>query len=132
MALIGHASNQVGAATSVLQELTGAGTAAATSSIFALLGSTFADTNDVETAIEAAGDFAITVVNGEANDQNTSFVVLYSDGVNAYLATARQTTADGTQTTYASGALTVANIATIVGVTSIAAGTFVSADFVFI
>jgi Ca2+-binding RTX toxin-like protein len=132
MALIGHASNQVGAATSVLQELTAAGTAAATSSIFALLGSTFADTNDVETAIEAAGDFAITVVNGEANDQNTSFVVLYSDGVNAYLATARQTTVDGTQTTYASGALTVANIATIVGVTSIAAGTFVSADFVFI
>ncbi len=132
MALVGHATNQVAAANSDLLEMSGAAAAGATDSLFVLISDTFADTDAVEDALETGGSRQLTVVNGEANDQYTSFAVLYSDGTNAHLAIAYQTTADGAAVTYAAGSLKVVEIATLVGVTSIAAGTFAAADFVFV
>jgi hypothetical protein len=124
----------VAAGASVIQELTLDGTGgtvnAGNADIFVMIARTLANTDAVETALEAGGDVALTVV--AADDVNTqAFLVVYSDGTDAFLASARVTGANG-DTDFEAGNLTVVNIAKLVGITSIATTDFNLANFTYV
>jgi len=114
--------------TGVVQEVAdqagGAAVAAgAGAEVFVLLGETYANAAAVETGLEV-GDHELTVHTSAA--QNDAFLVVWSDGTDAYLSAATMTT-DGTD--FTTGDLTVTNMAKLVGISSIAAGDFVTANF---
>jgi hypothetical protein len=61
-----------------------------------------------------------------------AFVVVYSDGTDSYVATARVVTDPGTNAVFAAGALTVTNVAKLVGISTIGATTFSASNFEWI
>ena len=92
------------------------------------IGATFAATTDVETALEAGGDRVLTVSSGLAT-VGAGFLVLYSDGTDAYVAVADVAVETADDTDFEANDLAVTNILKIAGVTSIAAGDFADAEF---
>jgi hypothetical protein len=114
----------------VVQELSGAAAVAANATVLVLINSTFANVAAVQTALETGGSRALTI--SAVTDQWDSFIVVYSDGTNTYVANAHQDTETASDTDIEAGDLTVLNLFTISGKTSIATGDFVSANFAFI
>jgi Ca2+-binding RTX toxin-like protein len=114
-----------------IQELSATAAAAANANVFILTGATFANVAAVQTALESGGTRAITGFAGGVVRWDT-FLVVYSDGTNAFLAVAIQdseTTDDGD---FEAGDLTVVNVARINGITWILTNQFnaVNLDFV--
>lgn len=112
------------------QELNGAEVAAADTSFFVIQGATFDSTGAVETALEAAGDFDLTV-HATQTALNDGFIVVYSDGTDAYVALAKIVN-DTAAAHFATGDLTVTNLVKLVGNPSIAVDEFVAGNFDFI
>ena len=110
----------------VVQDLTATAAAGAGATVFNLVGATFANTDAVETALEAGGSFALTGLNA-AVAQYDSFVVTYSDGVDAHVAIATFVANPGA--TISALDLHVVNIATLSGNAAITAGEFVAGNF---
>ena len=92
-----------------------------------MVGATFANTDAVETALEAGGSMPITTGTRFAADDEGFFVV-YSDGTDAYLALAVAPTRPAAAA-IASGELTVDNIVKLSGISSISSGDFANGDF---
>lgn len=122
----GDGSNVAAGAGSVLA-LTGATNISAndTANVFVLSGATYASTGAVETALEDGGGRQLTL----DNDAGDALMVVYQDTAgNVQLATLTITTAN-TADTIAANDSTVANVATLVGVS---VGDLVSANFEFV
>jgi len=101
--------------------------AAANADVFLLVGDTYSSTNDVETALET-GDHELTLhANVALND---GFIVVYSDGVDAYVAMARAAVNPGTD--FAANDLVVTNLVRLVGNPSITSAEFVAANFAIV
>ena len=96
--------------------------------ILVLVGATYSATTDVETALEAGGNRVLTVSSDLAT-VGGSFLVLYSDGTDAYVAVADVAVETADDTDFEANDLAVTNILKIAGVTSIAAGDFADAEF---
>jgi hypothetical protein len=111
----------------LIQEVTADVAAEADATFFVLVGSTFDSTADVENALET-GDFEIGVSDNVA--AGDGFIVVYSDGVDAYVAVARVAVDGGADID--AGDLTVTNVAKLVGNASLTAGEFNIANFDFI
>lgn len=125
-------NNSVGAGAFVMQNIAdqdaGSAVAAAdAASVFQLVGSTFASTSAVEDALET-GDYELTIAAGVADKDG--FIVIYSNGTNAYVASAHFIVNPGTD--ISSGDLVVTNILEITGVTAIANATFVASNGAFL
>ena len=119
-------SAAIGAATvSLLKAIPAATptTVAAADTIFAM-GSTFASSAALETAIEAGGASAITL--GAASTAGDDYLVLWSDGTNSHVGFYNAGTA---ATTFAASG-TYTELATLTGVAAVAA--YVSANFAMI
>ena len=102
------------------------GSAAATTAGVLVVNGTIATTDALETALEATGDFALTV--GGDTAVNDVFITAYDDGTDSYIATVRVLTTTANNTQFGSGALEATNIVKLSGVanaTSIAAGDWV-------
>jgi Ca2+-binding RTX toxin-like protein len=126
------ANTDVTAAAAAVQVLTGAATAGA-NNVFVLRGTNLLTTGEVEDALETGGAFALTVSGTDAHiEAADAFVVVYSDGADSYVATARVVTDPGTNTAFAAGALAVTNVAKLVGISTIGATTFSAANFEWI
>jgi len=123
------------ASTLATQTITGATVAADGKNVFIMAGTTFSSTDEVETALEASGDFELSLAAAVAGiAQYDAFLVVYTDGTDTYVASAVINTDPGSDQTFASGYLTVGNLAKLVGVSSIAAtgtATFVDGNFSF-
>jgi hypothetical protein len=106
-----------------------------TANVFQLVGSTFADTDAVETALET-GDYELSIAAGVADKD--AFIVIYSDGTHAYIASAHFIVDPGTD--ISSGDLVVTNLLQVSGITAIAGttgtgqtdGTFNAANLAFL
>ena len=96
--------------------------------ILVLIGATYSATTDVETALEAGGNRVLTVSSDLAT-VGGSFLVLYSDGTDAYVAVADVAVETADDTDFEANDLAVTNILKIAGVSSIAAGDFADAEF---
>ncbi len=96
--------------------------------ILVLVGATYSATTDVETALEAGGNRVLTVSSDLAT-VGGSFLVLYSDGTDAYVAVADVAVETADDTDFEANDLAVTNILKIAGVSSIAAGDFADAEF---
>jgi hypothetical protein len=115
----------------VTELVSGADTAVGdAANMFVLLTDTFATTALVETAIEDAGTHEMVITANTVAD-NDAFFIVYSDGTNAYLAAVHATAAQNT-VAFETGETTVVNVATLAGVTSIAAGDILASNFEFI
>ncbi len=118
-----------------IQELTsdGVGSAinAANADVFVITGNTQANVGVVGVGLEAGGDFELTI---DAADDvvGQAFLVVYSDGINAYLAAAYVDTVTAGDTNFEAGDLTVVNLVNLGADTAIAAGEYTSANFDFI
>jgi len=125
----------VAAAASVIQELTLNGAAstvnASNADIFVMIGNTAANTDAVETNLEVGGDVALTI-NAADDVVGQSFLVVYSDGADAFLASVRVNAVGAADTDFEAGNLTAVNIAKLVGISSIAASDFNVANFTWI
>ena len=97
---------------------------AATSVWFNVSG-TYAASTDLETALEIGGDRALTS-NG-AFAAADAFLVTYSDGTDAYVATVSTTAGVADGVTFPAYDLVVTNILKIVGLTDV---TTIHADFI--
>jgi S-layer protein len=117
---------------STVQELTLNGAASAVDAgnvnVFVMIGNTAANTDAVETNLEAGGDVALTIHAGD-DVAGQSFFVVYSDGTDAYLASVRVNAATTADTDFEATNLTAVNVAKLVGITSIATGDFATANF---
>ena len=82
----------------------------------------------METALEAGGNRVLTVSSDLAT-VGGSFLVLYSDGTDAYVAVADVAVETADDTDFEANDLAVTNILKIAGVSSIAAGDFADAEF---
>ena len=100
---------------------------AAGNDILVLISATFAATTDVETALEASGSRVLTVSSDLAT-AGGSFLVLYSDGTDAYVAVADVAAETADDTDFEANDLAVTNILKIAGVSSIASGDFADAE----
>jgi hypothetical protein len=116
-----------GTASSV-QEVTADAAVAAGATVFALVGATFANTSAVEDALET-GAFELSGLNAGVTTGD-GFVVVYSDGTDAYVAIAKFA-ADPVADLVA-GDLSITNAVKLVGNPSITAGEFVAGNFDFI
>lgn len=110
------------------EDAAGAVTLGATDNILILLGATYTAAT-VDTALEAGGGRAVTWSGSPTADAN--FLVVYTDGTDAYLATVNDTDTTN-DTALEAGDATVTVLAKIVGVTSLAAGTFDVSNFAFV
>ena len=123
------------AGASVIQELTLDGNAGAVNAgdadIFVMIARTLASTDAVETALETGGDVALTI-NAADDVVGQAFLVVYSDGTDAFLASVRINAATNADTNFEATNLTAVNLAKLVGVTSIATTDFNLANFTFI
>ncbi|MDB2619846.1 hypothetical protein N9Y18_06320 [Litoricolaceae bacterium] len=106
-----------------VKEITKDTTVAAGDEVFVLVGDTFADTDAVEDALET-GAFEITLA--AAPTAKDMILVLYSDGTDAYLASA---VTGGTNANFAAADLTVTNHVKLVGNAEIATGEYATANF---
>ena len=70
--------------------------------------------------------------NSTATDAGDTFMTLYSDGTDAYLAAAVASAETNADTDFEANDLTIVNLVKISGVTSIASGDFVAADFEYV
>jgi len=111
--------------------ITGAATVANSVDVTVLRGATFASVSDVEDALESGGSFALTVDAAAAN-ANNAFIVVYSDGTDAYVAAVHIVSETTNDTDFEAGDLDVINLVKLVGVSSIGATTFADANFEFI
>jgi hypothetical protein len=119
----------VSAAASTIQVITQAATMGGAKSVFVLSGADLADTDAVETALEAAGTFAVTTGGTIANDDG--FVVFYTDGTDSYGAIATNISGSAvTSTTFAATELQVDNFVKFEGVDDLSA--LVAANLTFI
>ena len=115
----------------VVKELSAAtDISAAANDIHVLIGATFATTALVETALEESGDRDITVA-AAGDAANSAYVVVYSDGTDAYVAVAVAQARNADDADFEANDLNVVNIVKISGITSIAAGDFAASDFNF-
>jgi hypothetical protein len=89
-----------------------------------VLTGTFATAAAVQSAIESGGTRQLTFNTGTA--ANDDIVILYSDGVNSYFAAVNIGSA---ATTITAGASTVTSMVELTGITSIATGDFLAANF---
>jgi S-layer protein len=122
------ASSTADTDTIVIQELTADAAAVANTNVFVLVGATYANTGAVETELETGAreitGVAVAVAVGDA------FLVVYSDGTDAYLAAAYVAVDSGADLLAAD--LTIVNLAKLSGITSIAAADFHIANFDFV
>jgi len=115
-----------------VEVLTGPETLGDGDNVLVISGVSFSSTDDVETALETGGDFALAFVTTDsAMVQHDAFLVVYSDGTDAYVASARIQTDASTNGLFASGALEVEALVRIVGISSIGSTTFVAGNFAF-
>lgn len=110
-----------------LQTITGADTigAATDELLVANLAGNIADTDALETALEASGGLALTTTNAIA--AGDSFLVAYDDGSDTYIATVKSTSGATSGGTFTSGDLTATNVVTLAGVIDVS--TLDAADF---
>jgi len=120
-------SGDISAAASVVKALSAAGTLGATDSIIVLAGETYSSVAAFKTAISAGGSRAVTLAS--ANAAGDAQVFVYSDGTNAHLVAVKDA---GTATSYTASNLTVTEIVTLNGFTSLTATTFAAGNFEFI
>lgn len=127
-------AEDVTAAASVVQVLTGAGAtaAAATANVFALSGTTFSTGSEVEDALEAGGAYELTLGAAGRDLAGNAFIVVYTDGTNAHVAAVHVQAVTAADTNFEAGNLKVVDLATLTGVTTIGASTFNLANFEFI
>ena len=119
------------AGTMTVVEASGATTiSSAANDLIVVVGATFTAAT-LETAFEASGNRVLTI-NAAASDVGDTIMTLYSDGTDAYLAAAVATTETAADTDFEANDLTIVNLVKISGITSIAAGDFVAADFEFV
>lgn len=125
--LIGSQHNVVGTGSSVIAEVTtGGGTIIdAEASVIVLTGTVFSTTNDVETALEAGGSRELTIKTS-GSDIGDAFIVVYSDGTDAYVAYATSASETVSDSDFETGDLAVGNLIKLSGYTSIESGDFVS------
>jgi hypothetical protein len=118
--LVDGDGTSVSAAASTVQVITGAATLGGAKSVFVLSGADLADTDAVETAMEAAGTFAVTAGGAIANDDG--IIVFYTDGTDSYGAVATNVSGSAvTSTTFAATELQVDNFAKFEGVDDLSA-----------
>ena len=111
----------------MVREASAATTLAAGQNIIVLTGATFTNAAAAQTAIEAGGSRALTFAsNTTAADD---IILVWSDGTLGHISLVNIASAAATIT---AANATIADAATLVGVTSIAAGDFVAANFAFI
>jgi len=123
----GNSAAVAAAATVGVRDMGAATTLVAADNIIVLTGATFANAAAVQTAIEAGGTRVLTF--GSATTANDDIIVVWSDGTLGHISTVN--IASGATTITATNA-TVADFATLTGITSIAAGDFVAGNFAFI
>jgi hypothetical protein len=115
-----------------IQELNADGVAgsvnAANADLFIFTGATFASTDAVETALEAGGDTALAINVGD-DVVGSAFMIVYSDGTNAYLASVRVDAVTAADADFESGNLTVTKVANLGANPSITAAEFTAANF---
>lgn len=126
-------SSVAAADATLIQEISASGGTAvvANANVIVLVGTTFANTNAVETALEDGGARELTI-SAAGGDAGSAFPVIYSDGTDTYVAIAYAAAETTNDTVFDSGDLTVVNVAKIVGKTSIAAGDFSNDNFDFV
>ena len=102
-----------------------AATTVAAAQIYLISYATAFTTSTLETALEAAGNLAITTYGiVTAGD---GFLVAYDDGANSYLASVVSAAGAASGATFVSGDLTVTNLIQLTGITD--ASTLTTADF---
>jgi len=121
----------VGAAASVVQLVTGAVAVAANANVFVLQGATFSSKSDVEDALEAGGSMALSGLHASVA-ANDAFIVVWTDGTNAYVTAVHMTTETADDGDFEAGDLTTDNLAIITGVSSIGSTTFALNNFEWI
>ena len=97
------------------------------SDIVVVVGATFATTALLETGLET-GSRALTVSSDLATADGAGFLVLYSDGTDAYIAVADIAAETDNDLNFEANDLAITNILKIAGVTSIAASDFADAE----
>ena len=121
-------SAAVGAAATVgVVHATAATTLTAGQNIIVLAGATFATAALAQSAIEAGGTRALTFAS--ANTAGDDIILVWSDGTLGHISLVNIASA---ATTITAANATIADAATLVGVTSIGATDFVAANFAFI
>jgi len=123
--------DNVTAGAATVGAITGAATVADSVDVTILRGATFASASDVEDALESGGSFALTVDAAAANADN-AFMIVYTDGTDAYVAAVHIVTETDDDTDFEAGNLDVINLVKLVGVSSIGSTTFADANFEFI
>ena len=121
--------NIIAAATTAVATATGAIVLGASTADVIILDGDIATTAALETAVEAGGSFQFTTGTGAAlvSGTNDTYMVLYDDGANSYLASVLVGTGTATATTLTSGDTTATNLITFSGVTDCT--DIVAADF---
>ena len=107
----------------------GATTVGAAAELIVKFGGTFATTDALETALEAGGSDAFAGVNA-AVDAGDAFLIAYSDGTNAYIASAITSTGDNGAGGFAAGDLTINNLVQITGDAALATADYDDIAFI--
>jgi len=129
--MIDGTSGAAAAGTMTIKEASGATTiSGAANDLVIVVGATFTAAT-LQTAFEASGNRVLTI-KSDASDVGDTFMTLYSDGTDAYLAAAVSTTEDTANTAFEATDLTIVNLVKISGITSIAAGDFAAGDFEYV
>lgn len=123
----GNSAAVLAAATVGVKAATAATTLVAGDNVIVLAGATFANAAAAQTAIEVGGSRALTF--GSATTANDDIILVWSDGTLGHISLVNIGSA---ATTITAGQSTIADAATLVGVTSIGATDFVAANFAFI
>tara|TARA_B100000405_G_scaffold299068_1_gene256828 strand:+ start:1 stop:828 length:828 start_codon:yes stop_codon:yes gene_type:complete len=130
-AMIDGTSGAAAAGTMTIVEASGATTiSGAANDLVVVIGATFT-ASTLETAFEASGNRVLTI-KSDASDVGDTFMTLYSDGTDAYLAAAVATVEDNADTDFEANDLTIVNLVKISGVTSISASDFAAGDFEYV
>jgi hypothetical protein len=120
----GNAAAVSDSATLLVKVATGATTLAAGDNIISLAGATFANAAAVQTAIEAGGSRALTF--NSATTAGDDILIIWSDGTLGHVSAVNIASA---ATTITAANATVTDLVTLTGVTSIASGDFLAANF---
>jgi Ca2+-binding RTX toxin-like protein len=128
-----NADTNAGVGAGTVQVMSAAAASANAANIFVLSGITFSSLSEVEDAIETGGSRAIGV---SATDNDTAvadaFIVVWTDGANAYVSSVRIAVDSGTTGVLAAGGTVAANLVILTGVTSIGSSTFAAGNFEWI
>lgn len=116
----------VAGAAVVQHALTATATTIASATNVLVLDAVYANAAAVATAIAAGGSTALT--NTTANTANNDYVIAWTDGTNSHLSLVNNATV--TATAWAAASATLTEVATLVGVTTVAG--LAAADFAFI